>query len=88
MHYLERDERHLIAGVDLLAPYKDEGLEPIFARQEGDEQITWEGDIPSQKTAWRNIDGVRTPCDYYAWFGFLTQSELWEHRKKYPRDGL
>jgi hypothetical protein len=88
MHLLERNEQHLYAGVCLSSPHKDEELEPIFAYQEGDEQITWEGDSPSQKSAWRDVNRIRTPCDHYSGFGFLTEDELWAHRKNYPRDGI
>ena len=88
MHLLERNEQHLYAGVSLLCKYQEEKEESIFANQEGDEQITWEGNVPSQKTAWRDVDGTRKACDHYPGFGFLTIDELWEHRKNYPRDGI
>jgi hypothetical protein len=88
MHLLERNEQHLYVGVYLSSPYKDEELEPIFAHHEGDEQVAWEGDCPAQKSAWRDVAGIRTPCDFYPGFGFLTNEELWEHRKNYPRDGI
>jgi hypothetical protein len=82
------DSKNLYVGVCISAPYKDEKEEPIFAHQEGNMQIIWEGDTPSQKTAWRDVDGIRTPCEHHFGFGFLTKEELWEHRKNYPRDGL
>ena len=88
MHLFERNEQHLYAGVSLLAGYQDEEEELIFAHREGDEQITWEGEIPCQKTAWRDVGGIRTSCVHYFGFGFLTEDELWEHRKNYPRDGI
>ena len=88
MHLLERSEQHLYDGVSLSGPYKEEELESIFAHEVGDEEITWQGNVPSQKTAWRDVDGIRTQCDHYDGFGFLTNDELWQHRKNYPRDGI
>lgn len=60
----------------------------IFIREHGNDQIGWNGDLPSHTNAWKNIDGKRIPCTFHVGYGFMTDDEIREQRQRYPRDSI